>query len=178
MKLKALIGSGIIAGSLAVSSVAGAAVTFDPDKGTGFVGKGDVQLVYGWNNKVLQDNANSVKFQYVGISTTVTEVSWECTNNSNQKVQERERTTTTETSISGVVTTVARERNQITGFSLTEYASVKEESTVATDGPTVNSCSNNSTLTKRAGDPVVDQEASTSTGGLQVSTDGQNWTDI
>lgn len=129
--------------------------------------------------KALQDKAGSVEFRYMGISTTVTEVSWECTNNSNQKVQERERTTTTETSISGVVTTVARERNQITGFNLTEYASgVKEESTVATDGPTVNSCSNNSTLTKRAGDPVVDGEASTSTGGLQVSTDGQNWTDI
>ena len=38
-------------------AIASASVTFNPATGTGFVGKGDVQLAYGWNNKQLQDNA-------------------------------------------------------------------------------------------------------------------------
>lgn len=47
-----------------ISSAALALVTFDPATGTGFVGKGDVQLAYGWNNKQLQDNAGGVGFVY------------------------------------------------------------------------------------------------------------------
>ena len=36
--------------ALAVSTAALATVTFDPATGIGFVGKGDVQLAFGWNN--------------------------------------------------------------------------------------------------------------------------------
>src|ERR671918_1859956 len=46
-------------------------VTVNPADGTGFVGKGDVQLIFGWNNKALQDNAGSVEFR--ANSTVVTE---------------------------------------------------------------------------------------------------------
>jgi hypothetical protein len=42
------------------ASVALAAVTFNPMTGEGFVGKGDVQLIYGWNNQQLQLNAELV----------------------------------------------------------------------------------------------------------------------
>jgi hypothetical protein len=45
-----------------VSSVAVAAVTFDPETGTGFVGKGDVQLAFGWNDAALQAKADGVTF--------------------------------------------------------------------------------------------------------------------
>jgi hypothetical protein len=62
---------------MAVAGVAYATITFDGVTGVGFVGKGDVQYTFGWNNKGLQDNADSVKFQ--ATSTDVTEVSWECT---------------------------------------------------------------------------------------------------
>jgi hypothetical protein len=31
--------------------------------GYGFCGKGDVQLVFGWNNKALQENASQVNFR-------------------------------------------------------------------------------------------------------------------
>ena len=41
-----------------------AAVTYDPATGTGFVGKGDVQLAFNLNNKQLQQNANKVTFTY------------------------------------------------------------------------------------------------------------------
>ncbi|HMB92682.1 MAG TPA: hypothetical protein VKP65_17655, partial [Rhodothermales bacterium] len=83
-------------------------VTFDPLLGTGFAGKGDVQLALGYNNKQLQDNAGSLVFT----ASSVSETTWECYNSNNEKIQERLRTMTTQ----GVVSGVARERNQITGF--------------------------------------------------------------
>ncbi len=100
-----------------------AAVTFDPESGTGFVGKGDVQLAFGQNNKQLQDNAAGVIFE--SVTVTVTEQSWTCTRldrdgNPADTTQERERTTTTTTE--GVNSSVASERNQITGFTLTAYS--------------------------------------------------------
>lgn len=48
---------------VATLAVAGAAVTVNAD-GTGFVGKGDVQLAFGWNDHVLQANAAGVSFTY------------------------------------------------------------------------------------------------------------------
>lgn len=44
------------------STTAHALVTFDSSSGTGFVGKGDVQTAFGWNNAQLQANAGSVTF--------------------------------------------------------------------------------------------------------------------
>jgi len=47
-----------------VSASALAEVVFDPATGTGFVGKGDVQDAFGWNNAGLQANATGVTFTY------------------------------------------------------------------------------------------------------------------
>lgn len=49
---------------VASAGLAQAAVVFDQDSGNGFVGKGDVQLVFGWNNQALQSNAAGVSFRY------------------------------------------------------------------------------------------------------------------
>jgi hypothetical protein len=49
----------------AATLIAYAAVTFDPETGTGFVGKGDVQLECNWNNAELQARAAGVLFAYV-----------------------------------------------------------------------------------------------------------------
>jgi len=144
-----------------------AAVTFDPATGTGFVGKGDVQTALGYNNKQLQDNAGSLQFTFV--STTVSETSWECTNENNDKVQERERTTTTETT--GVIDSIARERNQITGFNLMGFSGdpVTDSST---DGPKLNSCPANPSgwvLTTPAGDPeIISQESTLFVNGVEL----------
>jgi hypothetical protein len=128
-----------------------AAVTFDPATGTGFVGKGDVQQALGWNNKQLQDNAESLAFE--ATSEVVTERSWICTNTNNENTQVRERTTTT--SIQGVVSATERERNQITGFNLTGYSGTPTESST-TEGNPLNSCPSGPwSLTTPAGDPVV-----------------------
>lgn len=141
---------------------AAAAVTFDEGTGTGFVGKGDVQLALNLNNAQVQQQASTIAGEFTYAATTVTEVSWICTNTKNENLQERERTTTTETS--GVVAGVTRDsKKQVTGFNLTGYSGTPTESS-ATDGPAVNSCPTNWVLTTPAGDPV---EIS-STGGLFV----------
>jgi hypothetical protein len=147
------------------------AVTFDPESGNGFVGKGDVQLVYGWNNKALQDNAEVVQFR--ANSEVVTEVSWTCTNSNNQNTQERERTTTT--TLQGLVESAARDKkNQVTGFFLEGFDGEPTDSS-ETEGNQLNSCPSGPwSLTTPAGDPEV---ISTS-GGLQVSIDGDEWIDL
>jgi len=135
----------------AISTVAVAAVTFDSASGTGFVGKGDVQLALGLNNAQVQNTP--VNFTYS--STSVSEVSWDCTNANNEHVQQRSRTTTTSTQ--GVVSSVARVKNQITGYNLTGWSGTVSN-TSDTDGPALNSCpANPSTfyLSSPAGDPVV-----------------------
>jgi len=154
---------------VAVTSAAYAGWYIDED-GNGFVGKGDVQLALGFKNKQLQDNAEAVQFQVE--SEVVTEVSWVCTNSNDDNTQERERTTTI--SLEGVLESVARERNQVTGFNLTGWDG-DAESGSETDGPAVNSCPSGPwTLTTPAGEP----ELVSSTGALQVSIDGTTWYDI
>jgi hypothetical protein len=140
-------------------------------EGTGFVGKGDVQEVFGWNNKALQDNAWMVKFQ--AKSEDVTEVTWVCTNTNNDNIQERERTTTT--TVEGLLSSTSRDRNQITGFILDGYDGAPTYGTPVTEGPAVDSCPSGPwTLTTPAGDP----ESVSSTVGLQVSINGTDWFDI
>jgi hypothetical protein len=60
---------GALASAIVLSTPASAAVNFDSTTGTGFVGKGDVQLAFGWNNQTLQRNAAGVTFTYNNTST-------------------------------------------------------------------------------------------------------------
>jgi hypothetical protein len=160
-----------VAACVAATFTAYAAVTFDSATGTGFVGKGDVQLALGLNNKKLQEKANDVEFR--ASSVVVTEVTWICTNTNNENTQERQRTTTT--TIAGVVSSAARERNQITGFILEGYDGDTTESSTSEGNP-LNSCPSGPwTLTTPAGDPEVVSEDGN---GLQVSIDGIVWEDL
>ena len=156
------------AAAIGTAGVAAASVTFDPATGTGFSGKGDVQYTLGLNNAQLQKLDPT--FTYNSTSTEVTEVAWECTNERNEKIQERARTTTTTSSITGVVDAVARVKNQITGFNLLGYTSSVISSSSTSDGPGIDTCPNaNGTwfLSTPAGAPTV--VSSESTGGLFVN---------
>jgi opacity protein-like surface antigen len=162
--------TGLVA-ALTIAAAAFAAVTFDPATGTGFVGKGDVQLVYGWNNKQLQDNAGSVQFR----ANSVSETEWTCSrpaptpNDPDREiVQERSSETTTQ----GLVDSIARERNQITGFNLLGYDGTP---TVTTDGPAVGSCPANPSGFEYDNNAVTTPVAG---GGLEVSIDGTNWSPL
>lgn len=57
---------GLLIGSIASLTVIGtAAATVSWDaRGTGFVGKGDVQSAFGWNNAQFQANASGITFTY------------------------------------------------------------------------------------------------------------------
>ena len=76
------------------------AYRFDPATGTGFAGKGDVQLVLGLNNAQLQSQAASLTFATE--STSVTDTTWTCTKTSNENTQERSRATMNRPGESGV----------------------------------------------------------------------------
>jgi hypothetical protein len=58
-----------VAMTLLLAPAASAAVTFNETNGTGFVGKGDVQVAFGWNNKQLQTNATGVSFSFTQDAT-------------------------------------------------------------------------------------------------------------
>jgi hypothetical protein len=154
-KLYLAMGLALVAMLVAAGAVF-AAVTFDPVTGTGFVGKGDVQTAFGWNNQQLQQNAGSVSFS----ATTVSEQSWVCDRDAGPQTQERSRTTTTQ----GVVSNIARVKNQITGFNLTGYSGTPSSTT---EGPALGSCPTGWTAGPIS-DPVVDEAAS----GLFVSAPG------
>jgi hypothetical protein len=150
---------------------ANAAITFNPETGAGFIGKGDVQLTYGWTNKQLQDNASKVQFRT--FAETEVEYEWVCTQyQNNGNVNTHEKASSTTTKINGVVSSVARVKNQVTGFNLTKYSAVKSESS-SSQGPALNSCPNNQDLTTAAS-----LEAPTSVTvslKVQVSIDGVDW---
>jgi hypothetical protein len=137
------------------------AINVDYSTGVGFVGKGDVQLALGLNNKQLQDQAASLEFTFN--SEVVSEVSWTCTNSNNENTKVRERTTTITTE--GIVSSIAREKNQITGFNLNGFTGTPTTSSTS-EGNELNSCPGGPwTLTTHAGAP----EVISTDGGLKVN---------
>ena len=62
MNMKKMIIAAVAATSI-FATAAYAAVTLD-EGGYGFVGKGDVQQPFGWNNATAQKEANNVSFKY------------------------------------------------------------------------------------------------------------------
>ena len=62
--LRKLISATLAVGLFAVVLSSASAYTMDAT-GTGFVGKGEVQTAFGWNNQQLQANAAGVTFSYV-----------------------------------------------------------------------------------------------------------------
>jgi hypothetical protein len=115
------------ASALILSSSAMATVTFYPATGTGFVGKGDVQIALGMNNAQLQANAGSLSFSYVAVDmyTAV------CTFTTGEGTRGERTHNVPHKSTTGISATVAydaRSRNQITGFNLTGLSSATVES--------------------------------------------------
>ena len=150
-----------------VTALTAYAIVSIDENGNGFVRKGDVQTAFGWNNATLQDaiNNHTWHFSYEGTTVSYTDTTWSCTNENNEMVQERLRTTTTTTTASNPSYGVARVRSQITGFNLTG-GTLTSDSSSTTDGPPAGSCPsgpwvfNNDLATS---DPVIDPDLSTRT---------------
>jgi hypothetical protein len=97
----------------------------------------------------------------------VSETTWTCKRDTGEQTQERTRTTTTSTQ--GVVSSIARVKNQITGFNLSGYSGSPTQTT-ETEGPPLGSCPNSWSVIQGP-----DTEVLSSSSTLQVSTDGTNW---
>ena len=104
-----------------VSTAAIATVTFDSTTGTGFVGKGDVQLALGYNNKQMQDNAGGLKFTYSDSATyeVFCAKDFDATRTHEAYTDYKQYGRTR--GVTGAVAYDARMRNQVTGFTLTGW---------------------------------------------------------
>jgi hypothetical protein len=110
----------------AVCAVAAAAVTFDPERGTGFVGKGDVQLAYGWNNAQLQANAAGVTFTYGHTETYTAVCSW-ITGEGTRGEQPHNVPHGRTVAVNATIAYDARTMRQITGFNLKGFGDTYTE---------------------------------------------------
>lgn len=168
--MKKSIKSALALGACLATAVTAYAAVIVNDDGVGFVGKGDVQLKFGWNNPQFQANVNNVIFQISSTEVSVSESTWTCDRDAGPQTQERAVTTTTTTSIQGLLSSIARVRNQVTGFNLNGFDGEPTTTppVVETEGPPLGSCPTGWTaINLVTGDPVT-----TTTGGLQVSGDG------
>lgn len=136
--MKKTIGGLILTGLLTLgvaTSGAHAAVNFDSTAGSGFVGKGDVQLAFNWNNTALQKNASALTFTYEAVETYVVTEYWETLTGGKQpKIVTHEITVPKHASVSANVVYDARKANQINGFNLNNFGTVITEGTVPVVG--------------------------------------------
>lgn len=116
-----------ILGFAVAASAAHAEVTINPD-GTGFVGKGDVQLAFGWNNAKLQDNASKVRFIYKATDTYIAVCTW-LTGEGTRGEKTHNVNHSTEAEVDTTVNSVARTNTQnvVTGFNLTGFGTSTTE---------------------------------------------------
>jgi hypothetical protein len=110
----ALVGLGLIA------TQAAAIVTFDPTTGTGFVGKGDVQTAFGWNNAKMQREHEEIKFKYVASTTYAFDCEWYTGPDRNRT--RHENTKTAATNVDAKIASESRKTGQWTGWNLRGYA--------------------------------------------------------
>jgi hypothetical protein len=146
-----------------------AAVTFDPDSGTGFVGKGDVQIAFGWNNAQLQNNANNVSFTYDASENYSAVCTW-TTGEGTRGERTHNVTHTKSTSVLSALAYDPRQtkgQKQFTGFNLLGFGAVTYVGDVPVEG---GAC---------PGNPGTDGvwtavTLESSTGGLYVHFGGQS----
>ena len=108
----------------AVATVATAAyaATFDPTTGTGFVGKGELQTPWGWNNATLQKEAEGVTFKVSQQVTYEQECSYLTGGRNPERVRETKEATRP---LNSRVTYETRnnKRGAVTGFILDGFGS-------------------------------------------------------
>jgi len=130
---------------LAFGNLSHAGIDYYPGVG-GFIGKGDVQAAFGFNNKQLQDNAADITFTYV--STDVYEGTCSFSAGNSGVVQTKSRQITL--GVDGTVESVSRKnsQDQVTGFILgafTEGSEIENGSVPSAGDPCDMAIGNNAT---------------------------------
>lgn len=136
-----------------------------------FVGKGDVQTFFVWNNQVLQANAAYIDFRLFSQATTTWHCLKEVTNpQTGEIIQEIDIVHNSTETTQGFFTTLGRDISEgkngpNTGFILT----LDGTPTVVTDGPPTNSCPDpNSGFVEGSSSTVSNGS------GLQITKTGPN----
>jgi hypothetical protein len=151
------------------ATVALAAWNIDED-GFGFVGKGDVQTAFNWNNKDLQNKAGDVSFTYNNLTAYGYVCEWTTGPDHNRTVHEVTRSRT-----AGINNNVAYDSRKnssgkngdITGFYLIGWGAVIEDN--EGEVPTVgDACPGN----PGTGAVVTEVNEGASTGGMYVHYKG------
>lgn len=149
------------AASLALAAPATAAVNFDTATGTGFVGKGDVQTAFAWNNHQLQGNASGLSFTYESEATYEAVCTW-VTGEGTRGEKTHTVTQKKKASLESAVNYDARTKNQITGFKLNGFGATTTTGTVPTVGGACPGQGTNGTYTSVT-------EVGSASGGLYVN---------
>ena len=141
-----------------------ASVIFDSETGEGFVGKGDVQTAFGWNNAQLQKNAGGVTFTYNKTDKYDVTCEWDTTTGGKDpKTIHHEVTNRKNSKVDAGVLFEARKNSQITGFNLNGFNNESNSQAIPAVG---DSCPN-------GGDGIVtDVDSISSEGGLFVNYGG------
>jgi hypothetical protein len=127
-----------LAACLAATVTAFALTTFSLTDGIGFVGKGDVQTPWGWNDQKLQANASTISFFYDSTSTVGYSAVCEFTTGEGtrgEKVHEVTHKKEMTQALSSAVAYDTRKNNQnkVTGFKLSGFTG--DAITVDSGGP-------------------------------------------
>jgi hypothetical protein len=175
----------LIASLLLVAGTAFADVTINSE-GVGFVGKGDVQSTFDWNNAMLQENAASVMFRMGSGSQGA---GWECSfthpnDPTKDRIEERSCTRSIDSQVSVEMRRGAKTAGQVTGFILGGFEDGGYGDWVCLEEYEYGECDSNNRWS-----PVVDEygnliityfdpdngEGSLPDDILQVSVDGVSW---
>lgn len=169
MEFKGLRNAAVAIALLVTTGASMASVSVD-ENGVGFVGKGDVQAVFDWNNSELQQNVGNLSFRFASSTT----VSWKCegTNPKGKIVTSQHESST---SLNAEIALDARKnkQGQITGFNLQGFdASQTTAQAVGTCGESKGflvpyALVEDSVQWEGSGEP-----------SLQVSIDGETWYDL
>jgi hypothetical protein len=152
-------------GLVLVGAASASAYTMD-SSGIGWVGKGEVQSAYGWNNKAMQDNVGGVTFVYDATATY--DVTCEFDNRGGHHVITNPKST----GVNAAVSSDARNNSKgkagpMTGWYLTGFGTT---STPGQDVPAVgDGCPGNSGL----GAVTAVEQTGVGEGGLYALWNGQ-----
>jgi hypothetical protein len=117
-----MIRKSMLAGAVALAAISTAAyatVTFDTTTGTGFVGKGDVQLAFGWNNAVMQSRHLAVTFVADTSAEYDVTCEWDTVTGKSSKTVHHIVTNHKTVGSTAAVDSTSRKTGQYTGWFLT-----------------------------------------------------------
>jgi len=118
------------------ATAAYAAVTFDTNTGMGWVGKGDVQTVFGWANRTMQANHTQVTFEYEQTAVYGFDCEWYT---GSRNVRRHEISVTRAFQVGASILSDSRRTGQWTGWHLNGFSSgapgaLPDESTLSCNG--------------------------------------------